>query len=227
MGGIAIYNVVQNIWLTERGYVTGNVAVAASALAWARRSGVGWDELGLSAEDLPVGLAAGAVVGTVASGLALATRHTRLARSLLDDTRLQGVDQEEVWRRVLIRFPVGTALFEEVVFRGVLPAAFSSRPAWQRDVVSAGVFAAWHVIPTWHTVSANRGGSSLRPWQKAGAVAAGSVAAGFAGLGLAASRRWTSSLATPWLAHATVNGLMLAVAVRARRQAPDLHRVTT
>jgi hypothetical protein len=132
----------------------------------------------------------------------------------LSDERLEGIGRREVWRRVLIRFPLGTALFEEVVFRGVLPAAFRHRPTWQREAISASAFAAWHIIPTWHTLDANTGGRSWGRGRKAAAVVGGSVAAGVAGLTLSALKRSSSSLTAPWLAHTTVSALTLLVAAR-------------
>jgi hypothetical protein len=227
IGGIALYNVAQNTLLTDRGYVVGNLVVTAAALAWARRTGIGWDELGLDPEDIPLGLATGAVVGTVAAGVTLAMRDSQLTRTLFDDDRLEGVGHREVRYRVLVRFPLGTALFEEVVFRGVLPAAFRDRPVWQRELIAAGTFAAWHIIPTTHTVGANRKARSLDPWRKTTAVLGGSLAAGLAGLGFSALRRWSSSLAAPWLAHTVVNGLTLALASSAWKQASGSARVRT
>jgi membrane protease YdiL (CAAX protease family) len=214
LAGIALYDVVQNAVLTEGGYVTGNVAVTTGALAWARRSGVSWDDMGLGRGSSARGLGVGAAAAAVATGVACLTRDTALVRSLLSDERLEGIGRREVWRRVLIRFPLGTALFEEVVFRGVLPAAFRHRPTWQREAISASAFAAWHIIPTWHTLDANTGGRSWGRGRKAAAVVGGSVAAGVAGLTLSALKRSSSSLTAPWLAHTTVSALTLLVAAR-------------
>lgn len=227
IGGIALYNVAQNALLTDRGYVVGNVVVTSAALAWARRSGIAWADLGLDRKSIPLGLATGAAVGTVAAVLALATRDTSRASTLFADERLEGVDHKEMWYRVLVRFPLGTALFEEVVFRGVLPATFPHRPVWQREMIAAGVFAAWHLIPTSHTVAANPTAEALGPRRKTFLVLGGSVAAGLAGLGFSALRRWSSSLAAPWLAHAIVNGLTLATARRAGRPGAGLRTIRT
>lgn len=225
IGGIAVYNVVQNTLLTDRGYVVGNVLVAAGALSWARRSDIGWSELGLDPESMVEGLATGAAVGTAAAVLTLAIQDSRPTRALFDDERLTGIDRAEMWHRLLVRFPLGTALFEEVLFRGVLPAAFPNRPVWQQELISAGVFAVWHIIPTSQTVAANREGRSLAPGRKATAVVGGSLAAGLAGLGFSALKRVSSSLAAPWLAHATINGLTLALAMRANRRAAESGQV--
>ena len=217
LGWIALYNVMQNTLLTERGYVAGNLMVTASALAWARRSGIEWVELGLDRGHARRGLAAGAVVSATTACLVWPARDTDLAHSLLADERIRDLDRSEVWRRLLVRFPLGTALFEEVVFRGVVPAAFRHRPAWQRDVIAAAAFAAWHIVPTSRALAANAGGRSLRTIHKVAAVVGGSAAAGVAGLGFAALTRAASSLAAPWLAHSIFNALTLLLATRRGR----------
>lgn len=213
LAGIALYNVVQNTLLTERGYVAGNIAVTAGALAWARRSGVDWADLGLDPKDMGRGLATGAAVSAMATGIAWASRDAILTRSLLGDERIQNLRRDEVWRRILIRFPLGTALFEEVVFRGVMPVAFRG-PKWRKEVISASAFAAWHIIPTWRTLAASVRGRSLSPEGKIAVVVGGSAAAGVAGVAFAGLRRSASSLAAPWLAHTLLNSLALLLATR-------------
>lgn len=213
-GGIALYNVVQNTLLTERGYVTGNIAVSGVALAWARHSGADWSDLGLDGKSIGRGLATGATAAAVATGIAWATRDSSLTRSVLADERILDLERDELWRRVWVRFPLGTALFEEVVFRGVVPAAFRHRPPWVRETISACAFGAWHIIPTWRTLAANARGRSLRPVGKVATVLAGSAAAGVAGLAFAGLRAVGSSLAAPWLTHTVVNSLATLLATR-------------
>ena len=214
LAGIASYNLVQNTLLIDRGYVTGNVAVTSGALAWARRAGSDWDDLGLDPETSVLGFGVGAVVSGVAAGLVWAVRDTGLARSLLADERVAGLGRDEMWRRVLIRFPLGTALFEEVVFRGVVPSAFPTLTPWRSDLISATAFAFWHVIPASRTLAANPRARSWGRGRKTAAVIAGCVTAGLGGLALSGLRRSSSSLVAPWLAHTTFNALTLLVAAR-------------
>ena len=147
---------------------------------------------------------------------ATALRDTAMAKSALDDERLGPLGRAEVGYRLLVRFPLGTALFEEVVFRGVLPAALRNRPVWQAELISAGAFAVWHIIPTSAVVAANPATRSSSLGRRATLVLGGSAAAGLAGLALAGMRRASSSLAAPWLTHATVNGTAFLLALRAR-----------
>jgi membrane protease YdiL (CAAX protease family) len=48
-----------------------------------------------------------------------------------------------------IRFPLGTALYEEVAFRGVLGALWTRRSGERTArTVAAAAFGAWHILPT-------------------------------------------------------------------------------
>lgn len=214
---LAAYNVVQNAVLNERGYVPGNLIATGVGLAWARRSGLGWRDLGMSRKNMARGLGLGAGAATVVSTLALFTRDNERIRALLDDDRLEAVSDRELWYRLLVRFPLGTALFEEVWFRGVLPAALRQNSARFPELVSTAAFAAWHLIPTATAINANPSGRSLTFGRRAGLVIGGSVAAGLAGLGFVAMRNVSSNLAAPWIAHGVLNGLTFSIGLQHRR----------
>ena len=151
-------------------------------------------------------------------GLLTRIAETDKARRLLDDQRLDGVGRQEAAYRVAVRFPVGTALFEEVLFRGVLPQAFPFRTASRRDLAAASVFAIWHLIPTASALRANPASKDMSSTKKVAAIVGGSLASGLAGLGFSALRRGTSSVAAPWLVHASYNATAFMTARRLRKR---------
>ena len=214
---LAGYNVAQNVLLTKRGYVPGNLVMTGIGLGWARSSGLTWSEVGLSRRDLAAGLKLGTGIAAGAAALAFLIRDQRWALALIDDETLTELSGREHVLRPLVRYPLGTALFEEVWFRGLLSAALRRHGVRHPGVVSSTAFAAWHLIPTARAISANRAGRTLGREHKAMLVGAGSLAAGIAGLGFDRTRQISSSLAAPWLAHATFNSLGHWVAVRVRR----------
>ena len=55
----------------------------------------------------------------------------------------------------LVRIPLGTAVLEEVAFRGVLPGLVGGG-WWRATLVSSGLFGLWHVLPS-TAMSANAG----------------------------------------------------------------------
>ncbi|HEX5695057.1 MAG TPA: CPBP family intramembrane glutamic endopeptidase [Acidimicrobiia bacterium] len=215
---LGAHNLVQNTVLNERGYVTGNLVVSGLLVGVGRASGLGWEEMGLHPGDVRRGLRIGgwasAAMGTVAL---LALGHPR-ARALLRDERATGATARAVWRRALLRFPVGTALFEEVAFRGVVPALFrQTHHPVAAEALAGAVFAAWHVIPTGRALAGNPLRLELPRARRILVIGGGSVVAGTATIPLGWARRVTGGLLAPWLIHSSFNSLSYLAAVAAMR----------
>ncbi|HEX6299814.1 MAG TPA: CPBP family intramembrane glutamic endopeptidase [Acidimicrobiia bacterium] len=209
---LAAHNVVQNSILNEHGYVPGNVVVAATLAGLARDAGLTWEEIGLGRGDLRMSRRTGAWILTASTAfLAVTARIPRIRHHLRDERAPIGSRRETI-RRALIRFPVGTALFEEVAFRGVLPALLASATR-SGDITAAGMFAIWHLIPTHHALRVN--GIAQGPRSRILGTLAGSAAAGLAGYVLSRVRRKTGSILAPWLIHSAVNTTSFLAAVRA------------
>ena len=127
LGALATYNVVQNLILPENAYVPANLAMTAGLITFGRRSGLSLASMGLGGNRLQDGLLLGTAVGVAVGGAALAgAAHDRSSRLLLDE-RARGHGRGQAAYRVLARFPLGTALFEEVAFRGVLDGIWRFR----------------------------------------------------------------------------------------------------
>lgn len=123
-------------------------AGAAGLLALARWAGLSWAELGVGRGTWPRGgrwaLAAIGIVAVVfAVGAALP-----LTRSAFRNTRYDfGWGHAALTAFVLI--PLGTVLFEEVAFRGVLWGLLRRRHGTVlATVVSSALFGLWHVLPS-------------------------------------------------------------------------------
>ena len=130
--------------------------------------------------------------------------------------RAAGLDRRDVAYQALIRIPVGTALWEETAFRGVLQAALRRvMPDTAAIVVTSGVFGAWHIRPTLQALRAN-GLAGDRRRALAG-TCAGCAATAAGGALLSWLRARSGRLAAPVLLHAAVNsgGLIAAHAVAA------------
>ena len=197
-----------------------NATATAVLLTAARAGGLSWGELGLGRHRLGAGLRwGGACAALVACGyaaaLALASAVPGL-RPLLADARVAGLDGGEIASRVLVGIPLGTVLWEEVAFRGVLLAALlrvtSSRAA---VATSAAVFGIWHVRPTIGAVTANDlpGGPVLQT----AAVVLGCLATGVAGVLFVWLRQRSGSLLAPVLLHLATNDLGVLAAAAAHR----------
>jgi membrane protease YdiL (CAAX protease family) len=221
LGVLATHNLVQNLFLNERGYVTGNLAVSGLLVGAGRSAGLSWEEMGLHPGDVRKAFRMGARASATIGAAALLALSGPKTRSFLLDERAMAGTGREVLERTLIRFPVGTALFEEVAFRGVLPALLRQTrgPAWA-EAISATAFGLWHLIPTRHALSGNPLREGMPTGRRAAVILGGSAVAGFAGLGFSRMRRETGSLLAPWLTHTSYNILSYLAAVAAIRLVP-------
>ena len=200
---LVAYNNLINLWPKfQRVYVPIN-AVAAVALTALAIGPLRLEPatLGLAGNTLSEAAAAAAAGLILTCPLYLALRSRRWAK-LLADRRLEGVNARELLLRIIYRVPLGTALFEELAFRGVLFGLLLDRGVGKAAVISSAAFGLWHVVPTFETVRVNRGlGGSSPYW----AVAAGMVVTFGAGLVFAWLRVLTGGLAAPVALHAAVN----------------------
>jgi membrane protease YdiL (CAAX protease family) len=192
-------------------YVPLNLA-ATALLGWvAWRAGLQRDDLGLEPALLRRGLAWGAAAAA-AVGVALAIGVlVPPIRELFGDERVVGAGPGLLAYRALIRIPLGTALFEEFAFRGVLLGAWQriaspQRAAWGSSVV----FGLWHIRPTIELLDVNgiAGATAIR----LSLVIAAVVATTLAGYLFCELRRRSGSLAAPFVAHAAINAMAIVIA---------------
>jgi membrane protease YdiL (CAAX protease family) len=187
-----------------------NLALLAALLGWARwPARMSPAELGLERKNL----AGSALIGLLLSVLAAVPPVAFIVLAPLFNggpVQDDGITERSgAWMAyfLLFRQPVGTALFEEVAFRGLLYAAWlragGERLAW---LTSSAVFALWHVVISSRTVAES--GVVDAP----AAVAAGvvvSLLGLFAGGLIFAYLRWhTRSIAAAAVAHWLIVALM-------------------
>jgi CAAX protease family protein len=199
-------------------YVVANVAATAVLLAAARASGLSWAELGLDRRRLAAGARwGGACAAVVAAGYGTALAVPAL-RPLLGDARVAGLDGGELAGQALVRIPLGTVLWEEVAFRGVLLATLgrllSRRGA---TAASAALFGLWHVRPTLAALSAND--LAEGPLARTGAVLLACLGTAAAGVLFAELRLRSGSLLAPALLHLATNSLGVLAGAAAPRLA--------
>lgn len=154
VAALAALNVTDNLvsaglWLAP--------AAAVALLGFARWRGLSWKQLGLGRDRIRAGsIWAAAAIAVVAL--------VYLAGVLLPQTRPAFLDARYhlsvtgALMVALVVIPVGTILLEEVAFRSVLWGMLSRHmSAWRVLAVSSALFGLWHVLPSLHLASANRG----------------------------------------------------------------------
>jgi len=187
-----------------------NVVLGAGLVAGARGLGISWHALGLEPAGLPTGLWWGAALSAVVVVGGALVYVTPLRRSLADIRAVRMVPREMAFH-YLVRIPFGTALIEEVVFRGVLLAVLSlTYPGSTAILASSVAFGLWHVGASLDFLRANRPDAGTRT--KVVAALTGVVVTTAGGIAFAVLRIAAESLLAPVLAHAAFNvvGLTLA-----------------
>ncbi len=216
--GLTLYNNVANLVPAFNGalFVPLNCIVAGLVLAVGlgplSLSGQQMGVAGNDARDLLVGLTLGLAL-TLPLYAALLSRRTA---ALIADRRVAGLGGAGLAYQTLVRIPLGTALLEEVAFRGVLFASWRQDGDVEAAVLSSLAFGLWHISPTLNLLRANRphAAPGIRVSVVVGAVCLTSVA----GAGLVWLRVESAGLLAPWALHAALNsGATMAAALAHRR----------
>ncbi|HLI28023.1 MAG TPA: CPBP family intramembrane glutamic endopeptidase [Chloroflexota bacterium] len=190
-------------------------------LAWAACEGLGARELGLGRAGLSRGLLWGLGLGLLgAVPISLFFAFPLVSRQAVTHPEYVGVSRGRLLGLVAGQFLLGSAVFEEIAFRGLLHAKLQRLLGPGRALVAgAGVFAAWHLVITWYNLRRSNLPRALFPLLYAGALAA--LFAG--GLLFGLIRQATGHVAGAIVAHwVMVAAIVLSVArPRARRAPPD------
>ncbi len=212
---LVAYNNVLNRWEWFRGaaYVPVNLAFATVTTVLASRAlALSRAELGFRG-DIRDAFVALAYVGAVAVAALIIARSRQAPR--IADRRVAHLKERGLAYHVLLRIPLGTAVVEEVLFRGVLLAAW--RAVVTSQIVAAScaavAFGLWHIAPTVATLRINdKDAPALRV--VAGAVMFTTVA----GFALTWLRLETDGLVAPIILHAGINSSgAVAAGVASRR----------
>ena len=195
-------------------YVPTNAAVGTVLLVVARRRGSSWEDLGLARRHARRGLTLGAAAGSAVIVAMLLGAALPTTRGLFDDARVPA--EADGWERLYqtgIRIPVGTVVFEELAFRGVLLAVLRQRLSLTAAVaVDSTLFGLWHIQPTLATARAN----SIEGLGRVGLVAGSVLATAVAGVVFCALRERGRHLLAPAMLHLAFNdvGYLIAWWVR-------------
>ena len=217
---LAAYNNVLGVhpWHNRR-YVRVNLCATGTALVAAALSGLTAADLGLGRGRWLPGRTGYRLAAAVGAGWLLIA-VVPATRPLLGDERIASLGGRAVAYQALIRIPVGTALWEEIAFRGVLQAALRRvLPKTTAIAVTSCLFGVWHIRPTLQALRAN-GLAGTRGRAVTG-VTAGVAATTAGGVLFSWLRERSGSLTAPILLHVATNsgGLVTALAVAAAHPA--------
>ncbi len=146
------YNVAISRVTSDVGYVMANAGAAALSVLAARTCGVSWGDMGMCPDRLGRGIRSGLITALPAAAAVGLGAVAPATRGFFQDERGRGGGTRHVLFETVVRIPLGTALPEEVIFRGALLGLFTQRhsPAVAASMSSI-LFGAWHVLPTLRT----------------------------------------------------------------------------
>ena len=191
------------------------LVLAACLLAVARAGGLTAADLGLARSAWPAGLRWGAAAAALVGAAYAVAYLLAPVRQALPEAE-GGLGRAALWT-VLVVIPLGTVVPEELAFRGLLLAQLGRRRGvLAATLLSSGLFGLWHVLPSLGGGAANAAIADVVGGDAAGTalrVAVTVVSTSVAGVVLCWLRLRSGSLLAPILAHWTVNGLGVIVAL--------------
>jgi membrane protease YdiL (CAAX protease family) len=143
MVNVAAHKAVQDYYLFWT--LGGSVVVLALGLL----DGCTWGDLGLSPRTwIPGAIWGGAAMGIIFAVYAIGSSWRR-TRGAFRDADIAGLSKPRLFWQSLVELPLGTVLFEEIAFRGVLWAMLARRygVVWA-TVWSSLLFGLWHILPS-------------------------------------------------------------------------------
>lgn len=210
---LAVWNIVGNTVVPDPLYVPGNLAIGALAVVLTGPARDISSLLGLERRSIPAGIRFGLAVATALVLLVIVAAVFPWSRRFFDDERFVDLTLAGGLYQTAVRIPLGTALFEELMFRGVLYGALT-RTATLRTAAgwSSLLFGLWHVIPTMALLDQNpAGGYAVGGIAATGIVIAGVMVTAAAGLGFVWLRERSGSLVAPVIVHAAINSTAFVI----------------
>src|SRR5262249_50066611 len=147
---LAAYNNLAGMlpWHRRR-YTLLNLCATGAALSAAAASGLTATDVGLGRGGLRPGLRLGSRVAAAGACGWVLVAAAPVTRPVLRDERVAGLSGRSIAYQVVVRIPLGTVLWEETAFRGVLQAALGRvMPGAAAVAVTNCIFGIWHIHPT-------------------------------------------------------------------------------
>ena len=193
-----------------------NLGLLSLLLLWSRWLGFSMAELGLAGAQVRVSALWGVALGLLLAlpPLAFIVLAPFVTGGSVQAGEINDLSGSEIAFRLALQVPLGTALFEEVTFRGILYASWLRAADIRRTVLGTGVvFALWHTVITFRSVTEAEV-VEFAPLVALGYV--GSLLGLFVGGIAFALLRWrTGGVAGPFFFHWIIVALMtLAVWLR-------------
>ena len=207
IGAVAVTaNGMTNGLLPQKFHVPIGLLASAATSYTAFRADVGAREQGLALRALPRGILYGIAASIPIAATLIVGARSKHSRPMYAEERITAVSGRRAAYEMLIRIPLGTALSEEVIFRGsLLGLLLRHHPTPIAAALDSFLFGLWHVTPTLSRMPTH-GLTKESTMAFRSAWLAGTVGSTFvSGLALSWLRLRSGSVVAPWMAHTTAN----------------------
>jgi membrane protease YdiL (CAAX protease family) len=208
-------NIIVNEVLNPAWYIPFNLALLGLTLLIARRAGTTWTSMGLRRDRATRGLKLGVmIVAGVAVAMFLALALSSI-NEILHDDRFVDSSVGLLLFHALIRIPLGTALYEEVLFRSVIFGMLVRRYTPLKAAIwSSLLFGLWHILPILDVVRTNPAGTHFDGITGTSiAVVVGVSVTFVAGLALLWIRLFANSILASVIVHVGTNSTVILAAI--------------
>ena len=204
-------NIISNEVLDEVWHIPFNLGILGVAILIARRAGTTWTTMGLRTDRIRRGVTVGGVViAVIAVGMAIGIAIPA-TRELFKDDRIIENSVGWVLFQAFVRIPLATALYEEVLFRGIVFGMLIRRRCpLVAGLMTSVLFGLWHILPTLDTLQTNPAGDLFTGILGLAIAIVGAIAGtAMAGLGFLWIRLYANSTYASVLAHIGTNSVAI------------------
>lgn len=216
IGLILLYGTVLVRVVPKKHHVWLNISVAMTAILLGLLSGLSFTEMGIGTSGLLKSVEVAGLFVLALIGVLYGVSRIGPLRTFFLGGYFARVPRKKLFYEAGFRVPIGTALLEEVLFRGVLLGMLTiGYNSIEAVVFSSIVFGLWHIFPTVDDLEQNEAAAQMvsgRRRRKWGSVALVVCSTTLAGAFFSIVRIWSGSLLAPWLIHWTINSSSIVTA---------------
>lgn len=220
---IVCYGALLSYALPKKTHTSLNILFAGIAVIIGGLAGLSLDTMGLRLSAVPLGVvyAAGFVLVIIA-GVYVASRLPVVGHFFANESFAKA-SKKRLFYEAGFRVPLGTALLEEVLFRGLLLGLLlQNNSTVTALLLSSVIFGLWHIFPTVNQLEANQAAKDMVAGKRGRRLVSILTVVGtttVAGVCFGVLRVWSGSLVTPWLVHWAINasGMLFSYAVASKK----------
>lgn len=222
---ILLYSTVLGRLVPKKYHLYLNIGIAAVAITLGLAFGLSLENMGLALDRILPGIYWAFIVSVVIIVSMLIISTIPILRRFFLGDNLSHANGKFIAFEAAVRIPLGTALVEEILFRGVLLGLLLQHHSKiEALLISAAIFGLWHIFPTMDSLKSNITAAKVianKTPRAAGSIAGVVVITFIAGLFFGWLKILANSIVSPWLVHWSINasGIMgIALATKLRNK---------